>query len=142
MASGIFNRFKANLFKGLVDVAGSGSHTVNVGLVVNTYTFNADHNVWTEISTLHEASGSGYTTNGQALANKSVTQNNGSDLAYFDADDTTWAASTITARFAIVYDATLITKDLIACYDFGSDQSSSSGNFTIQWNASGLIQLA
>lgn len=142
MASGVFNRFKANLLKGLVDVAGSGSHVVNVGLVSSSYTFDPDHNYWTQISTLYEVSGTNYVANGNTLANKTVTQDNSADVGYFDADDTTWASSTITARFAIIYDSTLTTKDLIAAIDFGSNQSSSAGNFTIQFNASGIIQLA
>ncbi len=141
MASGVYNRFKANLMKGLVDLQGSGSHTVNAALVSSSYTFNADDNYWTGIATLYEVSGTNYVANGSALTTKTVTQDNGNDLAYFDADDVTWASSTITARFAILYDATLNTKDLIAAFDFGSNQSSSNGNFTIQWNASGIISL-
>lgn len=141
MASGVFNRFKTNLLKGLVDVAGSGSHVVNVGLVSSSYVFNADHNVWTQISTLYEVSGTGYVANGAALANKTVTQDDSDDEGVFDADDTTWASSTITAQFAIIYDATLITKDLIAAIDFGSNQSSSNGNFTIQWHSEGIINI-
>ncbi len=141
MASGVYNRFKANLLKGLVDLSGSGSHVVNVGLLSSSYAFNADHNVWTALSTLYEVSGTGYTANGQALANKAVTQDDTDDEGVFDADDTTWASSTITAQFAILYDATLNTKDLICAIDFGSNQSSSNGNFTIQWHAEGIINI-
>ncbi len=141
MASGVFNRFKANLMKGLVDLNGSGAHSVYCGLVTSSYTFNADDNYWTGISTLYETSGTAYVAGGSALTSMTVTQDDSNNLAYFDAADVTWAASTITARFAILYDATLISKDLIVAFDFGSNQSSSNGNFTIQWNASGIISL-
>ena len=141
MASGVYNRFKYNLFAGLVDLAGSGSHTIKVGLLTSSHSFVAANNTWTAISG-NETSGTGYTAGGATLASKTITQVDGSNLAMFDADDTTWSTSTITAAFAVVYDSTLLAKDLIACYDFGGNQSSSAGNFTIQWNASGLITLS
>lgn len=140
MASGVYNRFKTNLLRGLVDLGGSGSHLVYVALLTSSHAFNADHNYWTTISA-NEVSGTGYTANGQALANKAVTQDDTDDEGVFDADDTTWASSTITARFAVLYDNTLTTKDLICCFDFSSDQSSSNGNFTIQWAAEGIINI-
>ena len=140
MASGVANRFKRNLFSGLVDLSGSGSHVVNVALLTSSHTFNADHNLWTTISG-NEVSGAGYSAGGQALTNKAVTQDDSNDRAAFDADDTTWSTSTITARFAALYDNTLTTKDLICVFDFSTDQTSSSGNFTIQWHANGIILL-
>jgi hypothetical protein len=140
MASGVYNRAKYNLFSGRFDVQGSGSHVINVALVTSSYTFNADHNYWTTISG-NEASGTNYTAGGTALTNKTVTQDNSNDRAAFDADDTTWASSSVTARGAALYDNTLTTKDLVAFYDFSTDQTSSSGNFTIQWHANGLILL-
>jgi hypothetical protein len=141
MASGVYNRFKANLFRGLVDLAGSGSHSIKVGLLTSSHIFVAANNTWTAVSG-NETSGTGYSAGGSVLANKAVTQDDSGNQGVFDADDVTWSSSTITAAFAVVYDNTLVSKDLIACYDFGGNQSSSSGNFTIQWNASGLITLA
>ena len=140
MASGVYNRCKRNLFSGLFDVSGSGSHIVNVALLTNSHAFNADHNFWTTISG-NEVSGAGYTAGGQALTTKTVTQDDSNDRAAFDADDVTWSTSTITARFAALYDNTLTTKDLICLFDFSSDQTSSAGNFTIQWHANGIILL-
>ena len=140
MSSGIYNRFKANLMKGLVDLAGSGSHAVYAALLTASHSFNADHNYWTTISG-NETSGTAYVAGGSVLTTKTVTQDDSNDRGAFDADDVTWAASTITASFCVLYDNTLSTKDLIACFDFGSPQSSSSGNFTIQWHANGIILL-
>lgn len=141
MASGVYNRFKTNLLKGLVDLAGSGSHSIYVALLSSSHSFNADHNYWTTISGNEVAGTGNYTTGGQVLANKSVTQDDTDDEGVFDADDTTWSSSTITARYAVLYDNTLVTKDLICCFDFSSDQSSSNGNFTIQWAAEGIINI-
>ncbi len=65
------------------------------------------------------------------------------DEGVFDADDVTWSTSTITARGAIVYKSTgTAANDLLICYfDFGADKSSSAGNFTITWNAEGIVNL-
>ena len=62
----------------------------------------------------------------------------------FDADDVAWANSTITARYAVIYDATPAAdadKKLLAYVDFGADKSSSSGTFQITWNASGIFTV-
>ena len=51
---------------------------------------------------------------------------------------------TITARHAVIYDdagATNAQKALIGYVDFGSDQSSTNGNFTITWDATGIARL-
>lgn len=140
MANTIYNRFKANLMKGLVDLAGSGSHSVYVALLDSNYTIDADHNIWTQING-DEVAGTGYVANGKELTGKTVTQDDSNDRAAFDATDTTWAASTITARYAVLYDNTLVTKDLICVFDFSTDQSSSSGNFTLQYHANGILLL-
>lgn len=140
MASGVYNRFKTNLLRGLVDLAGSGSHIVNVGLLNSSHSFNADHNYWTTISG-NEVSGTGYSAGGQALTGKTVTQDDTDDEGVFDADDTTWSSSTITAAHAALYDNTLTTKDLICSFDFSGNQSSSNGNFTIQWHSEGIINI-
>jgi len=141
MASGIFNQFKYNCLAGLVDLDGSGAHDIKVALLSSSYTFNADHSYWSDVSS-YEVSGTGYTAGGQSLNNKSVTKDNANDKAVFDADDVTWSNSTITARYAVLYDNTLINKDLIACFDFGEDKSSSNGDFTIQWSANGILDIS
>jgi len=140
MASGVYNIFKTNLMKGLVDLAGSGSHVINVALLTSSHAFNADHNYWTSISA-NEVAGTGYSAGGQALTTKTVTQDDTDDEGVFDADDTTWASSSITARFGVLYDNTVVTKDMVCCFDFSSDQTSSRGNFTIQWATEGIVNI-
>lgn len=65
----------------------------------------------------------------------------GANLLRLDAADTTWAASTITARYAVIYEdtGTDTTSALFGYLDFGVDSVSSSGNFTITWAAFGLF---
>lgn len=140
MASGIYNIFKLNLMNKVIDLE---ADTINVALFDDTYTFDATDTAYATILTDCElANGNGYTTAGAALASKAVTDSP-TGTAKFDAADTAWAAATwTTARFAIIYDVTLAgTNDLIACIDFGADQSVTAGTFTIVWNSAGIITL-
>ena len=91
-----------------------------------------------------DPSGNPIVAGGASLANKAVTQDNTNNKGVFDADDVTWSTSTITARGAVLYKSTgtASTSALICYIDFGSDKSSAGGNFTIQWNASGILTLA
>lgn len=118
------------------------SDTIKVALLSSSYTPNQDtHDYWDDVST-YQVTGTGYTAGGATLANKSVTYTSGTNVTKFDADDVSWTSSTITARYAVIYDdtpATNATKPLIAYIDFGSDQSSSSGTFSIVWDAAGIF---
>lgn len=137
MASGVYNRFKFGLMKAIYDLA---TEVVKAALLTNAYAFNADNRFWSDVSG-NEVSGTGYGAGGQTASSPIVAQDNTNDRASFDAADVTWANSTITARYAILYDTATSSSDLICCFDFGQDYSSSNGNFTIQWNASGILLL-
>jgi hypothetical protein len=117
--------------------------TIKVMLVTSAYTPNADtHDKRDDVT--NEVSGTGYSAGGATLANKSVTADNTDDEGVFDADDVTWSTSTITARGAVLYKSrggASSADELICYFDFGSDQVSSSGNFTIAWNAEGIINI-
>ena len=135
MASGIYNRFKANLMNKEVDLE---ADTIKCALLDNSHTFTATHNTWSQVSA-NEISGTGYTANGQNLASKAVTQAATTD---FDAADVSWTSATFTAYHAVLYDDTLAGDDLICSFDFGGAESVSSGTFTIQWHADGIITMA
>lgn len=135
MASGIYNRFKANLMNKEIDLE---ADTIRVALFDNSHSFTATHNQWSEISA-NEVSGTGYTTKGEALTTKAVTQG---ATTKFDADDTAWTGASFTAYHVVIYDDTLTNDDLIASIDFGGAQTVTSGTFTIQWHANGIITLA
>lgn len=135
MASGIYNRFKANLMNKEVDME---ADTIRVALMDTNHSFTATDNTWADISA-NEISGTGYTANGEALANKAVTQ---AATTKFDADDVSWTSATFTAYHAVIYDDTLTNNDLICNIDFGGGQAVVAGTFTIQWHSSGIITLA
>lgn len=120
------------------------SDTIKVALVGSGYTPNQDsHDYWDDVSS-NEVTGTGYTAGGATLAGKTATYDSASNVIVLDANDVVWASSTITARYAVVYDdsgATNAQKALIGYVDFGSDQSSTNGNFTVTWDATGIIRI-
>ena len=135
MASGIYNRFKANLMNKEVDLE---ADTIKTALFNNSHTFTASNTDYSDVSANELASGSGYTTGGETLAGKAVTE---AATTKWDATDEAWTSATFTAYHAVIYD-TSVTNDLIASIDFGGAKAVSSGTFTIQWSASGIITLA
>jgi len=139
MADVIFNSFKKKIMDGSIDL---DTDTIKVALVTSSYTPDQDaHDFFDDVT--NEVSGTGYTAGGATLASVTVTADNTDNEGVFDAADVTWSSSTITARGAVIYKSTgtASTSPLIAYIDFGSDKSSSAGNFTISWNSEGILNL-
>ena len=135
MASGMYNRFKANLMNKECDLE---ADVIKVMLLDDSHGFTATHNQKSEI-VANEISGTGYTAGGAALASKAVTQ--GASTKW-DAADVEWTTATFTAYHAVIYDDDLASDDLIASIDFGGAKSVSAGTFKIQWHVNGIITLA
>lgn len=135
MASGMYDRLKANLFNKEVDLE---ADIVKVMLLDNSHSFTSTHNVIGDVSA-NEISGTGYTAGGGTLAGKAVTQGASSK---WDATDIEWTTATFTAYHAVIYDDTVATDDLIISIDFGGAKSVSAGTFKIQWHVNGIITLA
>lgn len=138
MASGVYNRYKANLLNKEIDME---ADTIKVILLDNSHTFDADNNELTDVNT-NEISGTGYTTGGEIIANITVTQDDTNDKAYFDGDNTAWSTATFSAYHAVIYDDTISGDPLIASIDFGGEKDVSAGDFTLQWNADGILELS
>jgi hypothetical protein len=141
MASKLYGQFLSQALNKEIDW---DTDTIKVALLSNAYTPDQDaHNYLDDVIT-YEVTGTGYTQGGNTLGNKTNSYNSSTNVIVLDADDTTWSSSTITARYAVVYDATPstnATRPLIGYVDFGSDQSSSNGNFTITWDATGIVRI-
>lgn len=142
MASKLYGKFLGQALNKEVDW---DTDTIKVALLTNAYTPDQDaHDYFDDVSTYEVSGATGYTSGGATLANKTNTYNGGTNVIVLDADDVTWSSSTITARYAVIYDAspaTNATRPLIGYVDFGSDQSSSNGNFTITWDATGIVRI-
>lgn len=117
--------------------------TIKVMLCTSAYVPNQDTHQY-KSSVTNEVTGTGYTAGGATLANATITYTGGTNVLKLDGDDTTWPTSTITARYAVIYDstpATDATRPLIAYVDFGADVVSTGGTFTITWDAAGIATV-
>ena len=117
--------------------------TIKVALVTSAYPPNQDTDQF--FSTIvNEVTGTGYTAGGATLASKTSTYVAASNTVQLDAADTSWANSTITARYAIVYKSTgtASTSPLLGYVNFGADVVSSGGAFNITWDANGILNVA
>lgn len=141
MASKMYGQF---LLKALNKEVDWDTDTIKVALVSSAYTPNQDTHDYYDDVVANEVSGTGYTAGGATLASKTATYDSATNVIILDAADAVWASSTITARYAVVYDdsgATNAQKALIGYVDFGSDQSSTNGNFTVTWDATGIVRI-
>jgi hypothetical protein len=139
MPSKLYGNF---LVKALNKEVDWDTDTIKVALTTSSYTPNQDtHDYFNDVT--NEVSGTGYTAGGNTLASKTITYDDANNVIVLDAADTTWASSTITARYAVVYASTgtASTSPLIGYVDFGSDQSSTNGNFTITWDSTGIVRV-
>jgi hypothetical protein len=102
--------------------------TFKIALYTSSATLDASTTVY---STTNEvATGGNYTAGGNTLT--TVAPTSSGTTAFLDFNDTTWSSSTITANGALIYNSTQSNK-AVAVLAFGSDKSSSGGNFTIQF---------
>ena len=95
----------------------------------------------------NQVSGTGYSAGGNTLTN--VTPTVSSTTALTDIADTTWSSSTITARGALIYNSSTTAGSAnraVAVVDFGSDKTTSAGDFTITFPtadaSSAIIRIA
>jgi hypothetical protein len=116
--------FKTELLGGVHDL---DTDTIKIALFTSSATLGA---ATTAYSTTNEVSGTGYTAGGNTLTGATITSSG--TTAIVDFDNTTWASSTITARGAMIYNSSKANR-AIAILDFGSDKTSTDGDFTIQF---------
>jgi len=106
----------------------NAAHTFRIALYDNNASFTASVTVFT---VTNEISGTGYSTPGGALTN--VTPTTTGTTAFCDFSDLVFSTATITARGALLYNDTHASNAVVLVLDFGSDKSSTAGDFTIQF---------
>ena len=124
---------------------GSGStlgDTFKLALYTSSASLDANTTAYTSSQEV-SASGTNYTTGGGTLTNLGVVTSNNSastGTGFTDFSDLTFANATITARGALIYNTTpsalsnggsVLTNPAVAVLDFGSDKTSTNGDFTI-----------
>jgi hypothetical protein len=112
--------------------AGTGADTFKIALYTSSATLSASTTAYSATNEV-SSSGTNYTAGGQTLVISQVPTSTGT-TAWLDFDDVTWASATLTANGALIYNATQSNK-AVAVLAFGSDKTSSAGNFTIQFPA-------
>jgi hypothetical protein len=121
---------------------GTGADTFKIALYTSSATLDATTTAYTVTNEV--AASGGYTATGNTLSIAQVPTST-STTAWLDFADSTWSASTITARGALIYNDTQGDR-AVAVLDFGSDKSSSSGDFTIVFptanSTSAIIRIA
>lgn len=150
MTSVLYDNYKKLELSGTINLMNSGIYVMLVSGSYNPYGAGtyASHTVTGDIGLNTEVVDplGGYTRGGKPLSSKSVGVGSpaASHVGYFDAGDSAWTTTTITASGAVIYQsgATPATSYLIAWVDFGSNYTSSNGSFTISWNSAGIINLA
>jgi len=135
----VYNIFKERLMEGMFDLV---NDAVKVALVTG-YSPNIDtHTVWTHASGA-EVTGTGYTAGGKALAGKSVTMDTTDDEGVFDASNVTWTGLNAgTPSHAVMYDDEVTSPlvDPLMAYWIVTTPSNG-GNYTLQWNTEGIINI-
>ena len=120
--------FKQALLDGEMDFSSDTSQVFKIALYTSSATLDA---TTTAYSVTNEVSGTGYTAGGNTLT--VVAPTTSGTTAFLDFNDTTWATATITARGALIYHADGSGNPAVAVLDFGSDKTSTAGDFTIQF---------
>jgi len=115
--------FKVELFGGIQDL---DTDTIKIALFTSAATLNA---ATTAYSTTNEVVGTGYVAGGNTLAGATISSSG--TTAFVDFSDTTWTSATITARGALIYNSSKANR-AIAVLDFGTDKTSTAGDFTVQ----------
>lgn len=118
--------FKSELMTATHNFTNGSGNTFKLALYDNSASFTAATTAYTATN---EVSGTGYSAGGGTLTN--VTPTTSGTTAFTDFADLTFSSATITARGALIYNDTAAGDPSVVVLDFGSDKSSTAGDFTI-----------
>jgi len=132
--------FKAELLLGVHNFRNASGNTFKLALYTSSASIDANT---TSYTTSQEVTGTNYSAGGAALTNTGVTATNTNATAgtgFTDFSDLTFSLATITARGALIYNTTpsangtantVLVNAAVCVLDFGSDKTSTDGDFTI-----------
>ena len=115
--------FKPEVLGGIHDL---DTDAIYIALYVSTATLSAATTAYA--ATDEVATAGGYTAGGILLTTPVISLDGTTGICDFA--DATWPAATITARGALIYNSTKANR-AIAVLDFGSDKTSTAGDFTV-----------
>jgi len=147
--------FKAEILLAVHDFRASSGDTFKFALYTSSASIDANTTAYTATN---EVSGTNYSAGGGILTNGGVTATNTNASAgtgFTTFSNLTFSNATITARGALIYNTTpsangtantTLTNASVAVLDFGSDKTSTAGDFTIIFptnnNTSAIIRIA
>ena len=121
--------FKVGLLDGVFDFGTGTTQVFKIALYTAAASLDSTTTAYTSSNEV-SSSGTGYTAGGNTLVVSQVPTSTGT-TAFLDFADSTWSAATITARGALIYLANGTTNPAVCVLDFGSDKTSTNGDFTI-----------
>lgn len=151
MANIVYNEYKAKLVtQTIAAFTPANSSKFGVMLVDSTYTPTETDTVATVVAKELTATGTDYER--KALTNVStstvtVATTTSDDYYKVDADDCAFGPNvSLTASGAVIFEladtnglTTGTPKSIITFVDFGSSKTSDNGDFTVVWNANGIL---
>lgn len=143
MSNVVYNEAKRAIFAGEIDL---NADDIRVLLVMTNTTIDSENDSIVNVddfTTLDEFDGANYAR--KALANEAVNKDTTNDRAEFDADDVTWTAlgaGTRDCDGALVYKHVNDDTDSIPIVYLDFSATPDGNDFTIQWNAEGILQAA
>jgi len=132
--------FKAELMLGVHDFRNASGDTFKLALYTSSASLDANTTAYTASD---EVTGTNYTAGGGSLVNTGVSATNinaNTGTGFTDFSDLTFSNVTVTARGALIYNTTpsangtantTLTNAAVCVLDFGSDKTSTDGDFTI-----------
>ncbi len=149
--------FKAEILLAVHDFRPTSGDTFKLALYTSSASLDANTTAYSATNEV-SSSGTNYTAGGGTLVNLGVVTSNNSastGTGFTDFSDLTFANATITARGALIYNTTpsansnantTLTNAAVCALDFGSDKTSTDGDFTIIFpaatNTAAIIRIA
>jgi hypothetical protein len=109
-------------------------------LVTSSYTFDADHDTYADIT--NECTNSGYTTTGVAMTTSAAANDDANDWTECDATDVTFSSMAAGDQpyAAIVYNTT-VSNNLVCYCTLTTPPAPNGGDYVIQWHADGVFKV-
>jgi hypothetical protein len=123
--------FKRELLEGVHNFKNSGGDTFKLALFTSSASLGAGTTAYASSGINEVANGNGYSTGGNTLTRVDPTTSG--VTAFTDFANTTFSNSTITANGAMIYNDSASGDPAVIILAFGSNKSSSSGDFTVQF---------
>lgn len=120
----VCNSFKQQILLGEHDL---DTDNIKIALYTASASLDASTTVYT---TSNEVTGTGYSAGGLTLTGAAVTLSG--STAVVDFNDAVWAAASITARGALIYNSSKSNK-AIAVLNFGADKTSTNDDFKVEF---------